>query len=337
MQPSPLVRELARSLQRLDAPAGGIVVAVSGGPDSVALLRGILALRPEVGAGPLVVAHLNHRLRGAESDADEAFVRALHAIVTRSGPNVRLCCAEIDVDARARETGENLEKTARQLRYAWLAEMAHREQCRYVATGHTADDQAETVLHRLLRGTGLRGLRGIAFRRPLAEGVELMRPLLRTRRADVVQYLDAIGQAYRVDSSNRDRRLTRNRIRNELLPLMRQYNPRVDSVLCRLSRQAAATYRASEAQARKLLADAERPRAGRLLVFDRRCLAGAPRNLIREALRLAWLREGWSQRGMSFAGWDRLAGLVYAESALDLPGGIEARSNERLVQLGKRP
>src|SRR5690606_24443286 len=127
--------------------------------------------------------------------------------------------------------GENLEQVAREERYAWLARVAAEEGAGWVATGHTADDQAETVLHRLLRGTGLRGLRGIAARRELRPGIWLLRPLLHLGRADVLAYLGALGQDYRRDSSNLDPRFTRNRIRSELLPLLRTFNPDVTRAL----------------------------------------------------------------------------------------------------------
>lgn len=312
------------------------MIAVSGGPDSVALLRAILAIRPPTESCPVVLAHLNHRLRGSESDGDEAFVRSLHAELATTTPQLHLSCHTIDVADRAQAAGDNVEKVARQLRYAWLSEVVTREQCTQAATGHTADDQAETVLHRLIRGTGMRGLRGIARRRPLCSGVRLIRPLLRVTRMEVLGYLQALGQTYRSDSSNHDRRFTRNRIRHELLPVLRDFNPRIDAVLCRLSEQAAAVHRRTESQARRLLQVAERARAGGLLIFDRPRLAAAPRGLVREALRLAWRREGWPENGMSFAGWDRLADLVFAESgAIDLPGGVRACNAGRVVQLGR--
>src|SRR5207237_1638397 len=121
------------------------------------------------------------------------------------------------------------------LRYRWLAETAREVGARWVATGHTADDQAETVLHRLLRGTGLQGLRGIAARRDLEPGVGVVRPLLQTTRGEVIAYLDGLGHPYRVDATNSDLSYTRNRIRAELLPLLAaRYNPAVVRVLARL-------------------------------------------------------------------------------------------------------
>ena len=216
-------------------------------------------------AWPVTVAHLNHQLRGAESDVDEQFVIGLGARMD----NVAVHTHRLDVAALAQAEGENLEAVARSARYRWLTEVAREASARWVLTGHTANDQAETVLHRLLRGTGLQGLRGIAARRPLADDVSLLRPLLRVKREDVLAYLDHLSQDYREDRTNRDLERTRNRIRHELLPhLAADYNPGIIDVLVRLAEQADGAYREEEAEALALLRDAERPRAEAILVFD---------------------------------------------------------------------
>lgn len=325
-----LLAQVARFLGTVEATPAPGVVAVSGGPDSVALLRALRTLRPA--GAPLVVAHLNHCLRGADSDADEAYVAALAA---RLGLGWR--CERLDVAALAAASGENLEAAARTVRYRWLAEVARAAGARWVATGHTADDQAETVLHRLLRGTGLKGLGGIPPRRPLAEGVELLRPLLRVPRAALLAYLEAEGQDFREDRSNADLRLTRNRLRHELLPhLAERYNPAVVAVLCRLAEQAAEVQGREAAEAAALLAGAELPRAGGVLVLDPQRLAGAPRHRVREALRAVWEREGWPADEVGYEGWERAAAVALGEAtAVDLPGGVWVRRRGRVVQLGR--
>jgi tRNA(Ile)-lysidine synthase len=145
------VTRVLREVRRFAAGRSGRgVVAVSGGADSVALLRALCAC-----GVPLVAAHVNHRLRGADSDADEAFVRELCA-------QLGVECRVKAVDVSALAAGDNLESTARRVRYEFFAEVAAEVGAAWIATAHTADDQAETVLHRLIRGTGLQGLRGIA-------------------------------------------------------------------------------------------------------------------------------------------------------------------------------
>jgi len=313
-----------------------MVIAVSGGPDSVALLRALLVLRRSP-PPPLVLAHLNHQLRGSESDADEAFVRDLHGSLVSAGPeDVRLCCERIDVSAVAVAEGANLEDAARRVRYDWLARVAREHGVGIVATGHTADDQAETVLHRLLRGAGLQGLRGIALRRPLGEGVEVVRPLLDVTRAEVLSFLETERQSWRRDSSNDDPRFTRNRIRHELLPqLAEQYNPAVREVLARLAGQAEEAHEELETVAVALLAEAERPRAGSLLIFDRARLLVASRYRVRLLFRRVWEREGWPLGEMTFDHWQRLEELVFDElMAVDLPGRLRARRHGHVIQVG---
>ena len=161
-----------------------VLVAVSGGGDSVGLLRGLAALKPP-GEGRLIAAHVNHKLRGVDSDADQEFVRGLCR-------QLELACevATATVDT-AGSRGQGIEATARRARYAALEEMAGRVGARFVVTAHTADDQAETILHRILRGTGLRGLSGMSRSRPLGPAT-LLRPLLGTGRAGVDRVSRAI-------------------------------------------------------------------------------------------------------------------------------------------------
>ena len=317
-------------VRRFGLPAG-LVVAVSGGPDSVALMRAVAGVR-EPGS-PLILAHLNHQLRGAESDADEAFVVALAASLGVSVETHRL-----DIAALARAEGGNLEAVARRERYRWLADVASRHGLSHVATGHTASDQAETVLHRLLRGTGIDGLRGIAARRDIGLGVSLIRPLLTVTREEVVAYLAALGQATRHDASNDDDTLTRNRIRHELLPLLqRDYNPRIAEALARLAVQADEISAAEEALAATLLLAAEMPRAGTMVVLSLDILRNAPRRVIRGAFRLLWEREGWPRDAMGFAEYERLADLVESDGgAHDMPGGVHVRRRGAVVQVAGR-
>ncbi len=332
-----LVQIVRRRMQSLEGYGRGVVAAVSGGADSVALLHALIGARDPSIPFPLILAHLNHHLRGAESDADEAFIYALFHRLTSAGvSSFTLRLGRIDVAAQARAGGANLEATARRVRYHWLADVAREAGVRWIATGHTADDQAETVMHRLLRGTGLQGLRGIAAQRQLETGVDLARPLLQTTRSEIIAYLDQLHQSYREDSTNRDLAYTRNRIRLDLLPyLAERYNPAVATALARLAELADEVFRDEEAAAVSLLSAAELPRAGKMLVFNRQRLEAAPRRLARAALRYAWAREGWPLDAMNYEAWNRLAGLVCGESGgLDLPGSIRARLHGHVLQIG---
>jgi tRNA(Ile)-lysidine synthase len=306
---------------------------VSGGPDSMALLHALVEFQAEA----LVVGHVNHALRGTESDADAAFVRGVcESLSARRQSPVLLRSARIDTAAIRRNEGANLEDTARRVRYDWLRKVAEETCCAYVATGHTASDQAETVLHRLLRGTGVKGLRGIAPRRSLGPGLELIRPLIQVRREDVIHYLASRGIAYREDSSNRNLDFTRNRIRHELLPYLSENGaPKIVELLNQLATQAGALYETIESRARSALAGVELPRAGPLVVLSDEPLKAVPRPLLREMCRLIWARENWSMGAMAFRDWDRLADFLAGHAtALDLPEGIRARRRARVVLIG---
>ena len=309
------------------------VVAVSGGPDSVALAH---ALAGQAGLPRVVLAHVNHGLRGAESDADEAFVAELAARWFPDEP-ARLPCRVVrfDTAAEAERRGDNLEATARAQRYAWLAQVARDEGAAWVAVAHTADDQAETVLFRLLRGSGLDGLRGMSPRRRLDGPIELIRPLLDLRRADVLAYLEARQQPYRQDSSNLDLAFTRNRLRHDLIPLLQaQYNPAIVAALCRLAEQARDVQAELRPRAEELLARTELARAGATLVFLAAALAEATPHLLREMFRLVWKREGWPQGAMGFEDWQQLVSVARGErAAWDLPGGIHVRHAGTVVQI----
>jgi tRNA(Ile)-lysidine synthase len=332
-----LVGMVRQGLRSFSDTASGVVVAVSGGADSVALLRTFVAARDPRAPIPLVLAHLNHQLRGRESDADEEFVADLHARLSAAGcPHLSLCRKRLDIAALARAESANLEALARRERYRWLAETARAHGMKGIATGHTTNDQAETVLHRLLRGTGLRGLRGIAPRRELEPGLTVFRPLLAATRAEIIEYLQELGQAYCEDSTNRDGGYTRNRIRHDLLPyLAERYNPAIVRVLAHLAEQAGDVYRMEETAALTLLSETELPRAGALLIFDRAPLVTASRHRVREMFRMVWLREDWPLSGMDHAAWDRIADVVFdGPSAADLPGNLRIRRLAHVVQLG---
>ncbi len=204
------------------APGNRVGVAVSGGADSVCLLLVLRELAPEWDL-KLSVLHINHGLRGAESDTDEKFVADLAAQF-----GLEFHCRRADVARIAADAGDNLEQAARQVRREFFRSFLESGKLHRVALGHTQSDQAETVLFRFLRGSGTAGLAGIHPVTP--EG--FVRPLLSVTRAEVEQYLRARNTAWREDSSNRDLTFARNRIRHELLPALTQgWNPALASVL----------------------------------------------------------------------------------------------------------
>jgi tRNA(Ile)-lysidine synthase len=202
-----------------------VAVAVSGGADSVALLHLLLALRSKLGI-VLSVAHFNHQLRARASDNDEKFVARLAA---KHGLALHL--EHADIARKAQRDKGNLEDTARRARYAFFAKLVADGQATQVAVAHTADDQAETVLAHILRGTGLAGLGGI---HPIAH--HIVRPLIQVRREDLRAYLRANEQPWREDATNRDTSKLRARIRKKLIPLLeKHFQPAVVSHLAALA------------------------------------------------------------------------------------------------------
>lgn len=216
-----------------------VCVAVSGGADSVALLlalREANALKEPLGV-VLSAVHVHHGLRGADADADEAFVKEM---CERLG--VPLVVERVDVAARQSEEREGVEEAARELRYGTFWRLMSEGKADVVATAHTLDDQAETVVMKLLRGAWTEGIGGIApvvlqGQGPAGQRAKgrIVRPMLGVRRAEVEVFLRERGQTWREDATNRDVSLTRNRVRHELMPVLRGFNPGVDAALSRLA------------------------------------------------------------------------------------------------------
>ena len=225
-----LVSKVERTIreERLIEEGDRIVVAVSGGPDSTALLH-VLFLLSEKWRLDLAVAHVNHRFRGDESDRE---AEAVLDFANRLG----LPCdiGVIDVPAYIERTGLNAQSAAREKRYAFLSETARKRGAGKIALAHHADDQAETVLMRLIRGAGITGLAGIPVRRT-ENGVELIRPLIRIYKRDLESYCRNLNLPVCRDSSNESRKYFRNRIRLDVMPFLTRYNPKLAEALNRLA------------------------------------------------------------------------------------------------------
>ena len=313
-----------------------VLLTVSGGADSVALLRAICALKTG-GEGRVCVAHFNHRLRGEESTADEAFVVDLAA---RFNLPCQLGSAGAETSPEA--SGDGLEAAARVARYEFLRRTAEGLGARYVVTAHTADDQVETILHRIVRGTGIGGLTGMRRARPLGSAASLIRPLLGFRRARLVAYLDDLGQPCRHDSTNADVRFTRNRIRHELLPLLaEQFNPGVTDALLRLGSLAGEVQTVVDSLVDRLAGQCVVDEGIDAVRVETRALAGEHRYLVRELFMVVWRQRGWPMQAMGFAQWNLLAEMALAcaggtsdrPSKQTLPGNILAEPGEGYVWL----
>lgn len=305
-----------------------VLVAVSGGPDSVALLRALLQLKTS-GNGRLLVAYYHHGLR-AEADQEERFVRQLAS-------QLQLPChvGHGDVAGLAARQGDGLEAAARHSRYQFLQSVAEQQAARYLVTGHTADDNVETILHRILRGTGVAGLAGIRRVRQLSPAVSLLRPLLTFRRGQVVDYLCDIGQDSCQDDSNFDTRLTRNRIRHELLPLLAdRFNPAVDEALLRLGTLAAEAQAVIDESVDEQYERRVRVQAPHRVVIQTAALQSTRPYILQELCIRIWQRQGWPQQDMGRAQWEQLAHFLLQPDVgkTVLPGSITAeKKDEQLV------
>jgi tRNA(Ile)-lysidine synthase len=296
----PLVARVRRTIRRYDlVPSGArVLVGVSGGSDSVALLHLLLELQKEGDLLVAGVAHFNHRLRGVSSDEDEVFVRGLAAslslpVVVDAG----------DVAEAARTSRTSFELAGRRLRYEFFNRAAASLGADYVAVGHTRDDQAETVLMRLVRGAGPVGLAGIHPRAGL-----IVRPLLDVTRRELREYLLQGAIAFREDASNLDVSVPRNRVRHELLPLLQQrFSP---AIVETLSREAEIAREDAE-YFDEVIASAERHvmrRTADGVAIDLRALGVYPAALMRRLVR----------RAMELVAPDRFVGFDAVESVLDL-------------------
>lgn len=307
----------AACLPRLAGQA--VLVGVSGGPDSVALLIGLAELRSDL--HNLIAAHVHHGWRGDAADADAAWVQDLGRRLKVPTEILHITPAQ-----KSRHEGKSLEEGARDARYELLTDAASRHGCRVLAVGHTRDDQVETVLHHILRGTGLTGLAGMPAERPLSDSVTLVRPLLGVSRADILAFLESRNQDFRLDATNADVGLTRNRLRLELLPLLRdRFNPQVDAALARLAEQAAESSALVDELSQQILDAALLEESDVACRLDAAKLARHSEPAVRAALRRLWIRRRWPRQEMGRAEWQRLARLVFVSGAVDFPAGLSAR------------
>ncbi|HSK10693.1 MAG TPA: tRNA lysidine(34) synthetase TilS [Vicinamibacterales bacterium] len=310
-----LVERVHRTIQRYDLlpPGARVLVAASGGADSTALLCLLSELAPRGGFTLAGLAHFNHRLRPAAGE-DERFCRDLAA-----GLSLPIEVADGDVSAGARRARTSLEDAARRMRYAFLAEAADRMGASHIAVGHTRDDQAETVLLALIRGAGPRGLAGMAARRG-----RIVRPLIEQSHDELVRWLSSRQRTFREDESNLDPRFLRNRVRHELLPLLRgRFSPGIVSVLARAAVIAGDDAALLDEQAAAALAGIVAAGADPgATVLDAGALAAWPPALARRVAAIALSRVAGGARTIGFDHAERLVALAAGavRGPISLPG-----------------
>lgn len=320
---------------RLMRAGDRVGVAVSGGADSVALLRLMLDIRDSLGV-VLSVVHFNHKLRGQASDQDEEFVRELAA-----AQELEFFSGSGDTRAYAAEHKCGLEAAARRMRYAFFWSVIDQEKLFRIATAHTMDDQAETVLLRFLRGSGTRGLSGIhpfvgeavRTQEHLWEGPGFIRPLLEFRRAQLRHFLKRADQRWREDESNQDTQFSRNKLRQELMPKLHEFNPVLEQVLSESAAIARAEEEFWDSQVALAIAHRENTRA-----FDLAQLNSLPLALRRRVVRR--LAEDAGTR-LEFHHVQQVLDLAAqpltrSEKQVELPNGFEVSIRERELNIRRR-
>lgn len=291
-----------------------ILLGFSGGADSTALLHMLRAYGKETGA-PIYAAHVHHGIRGKEADRDESFCRS---VAERLG--VELFVLHADVPALAKQSGESMETTARRVRYEFFDELMQAHHIPLLVTAHNANDNLETMLFNLIRGSGLGGMCGIPVSR-LCEGGSLVRPILSMTREEILLYCQEHGLSYVTDSTNTDTDYTRNQIRKELLPPLTAINSAAVEHAAQLAESLRADQLCLESMAGMFL---EEMRNGFALETEK--LNGSPDAIVHRALRSLY-RELSGGRGLEYShvlALKRLSEKSIPHSSVTLPDGIEA-------------
>lgn len=306
-----------------------VLLACSGGPDSLALLHILQSLRSTYGI-ELVAAHVDHMIRGAESAADAQFV----ADFCRQR-DIRCYCTALDVPASAAGSGHSLEETARFLRYRYLREVAEEVGAAAIATGHHRDDQAETVLIHLLRGAGSDGLAGM-----LPAGNGIIRPLLAVTRSEIEAYCREHRLPARLDSTNGQTDYLRNSIRLELLPwLEERYNPAIKESLCRTAAIIGEEHAFVRAAAEQVWGETVQTESD-MFVLDGQKFARLSCALQREVLRLTIEKKQGNLRGISFYHVEKMIEMILTGqvgACLPLPGCLWAKRTYTGLVIGALP
>lgn len=320
------VLKTVRSYEMLKA-GDTVLAAVSGGPDSVFLLHALKSLKNKLKLKKVAVCNLDHGLRADESKEDSAFVKRLAAEL-----GFEFIHKTIDLKKIARK-GISTEEAAREERYKFFQEAAAKSGAGILATGHTLDDQAETVLMRFIKGSALKGIVGIAPVREFGE-LKVIRPIIELEKSEITDYLDENGIDYRIDRTNAESIYFRNVVRSEVVPFLEKYNPKLKRSLFNLAEHLREDFDFIEQARSKIIGDRKDP--GNMRVEIRlRDIAVHPGALQKEILRDLMEDAGGEVKRLSFRHWKELEALIRQKSSgnsVDLPGGIKVtRLADRIV------
>ncbi|MDD5428684.1 MAG: tRNA lysidine(34) synthetase TilS [Candidatus Omnitrophica bacterium] len=303
-----------------------VLAAVSGGPDSIFLLHLLEKLKSKLGLKEIAVCNLDHGLRGKESLGDSLFVKKYSA-----AHGLRFIHKKIDLKKRS-SGGLSTEEIAREARYKFFNEAARKAGADVIVTGHTLDDQAETVLMRFIKGASLKGIVGISPSR--TEGkFRMVRPLIELEKKEIVRYLDACGISYRIDSTNIEPIYFRNVVRKEIIPFLEKYNPRLKRVLSNLAEHLREDFEFISAEKTRI-GNAITRKTGSGVEIDLKDVVVQPRAIQKEILRDSLEKAGGDVKKLSFRHWKEIEALIRhgnKGNSVDLPGRVRASRTENLL------
>ncbi len=300
-------------------PGDSVLVAISGGPDSVFLLHALNHLKSKLKIKKLVVCNLDHGLRGAESRTDSLFVKTLSKEL-----GLEFVHKKVDLN-KSRIKNLSTEEVAREARYEFFRDAAKKTYANIIATGHTLDDQAETILMRLVKGSSLKGIVGIS---PMREdgALRIIRPLIELEKGEIARYLDAEKIPYRIDRTNLEPIYFRNVVRSQIIPFLENYNPRLKRVLFNLAEHLREDFEFIRDAKRKVMGGGPEIRLKDIVV--------QPIAIQKEVLRDALEKSGGEIKKLSFRHWKEMESLIKYKrkgSSVDLPGGIRVSRTDKVL------
>lgn len=316
-----LIERVLKTIRNYDMlePGDTVLAAVSGGADSLFLLLALNHLRNKLRLKNIVVCNLDHGIRGNESKEDSLFVRKI-----AEGLNLGFIHKKIDLSNKGNKN-LSTEEIAREQRYKFFKIAAQSAGANCIATGHTLDDQAETILMRLIKGASLKGMVGIPPLRTEG-GLKIIRPLFELEKKEIEKYLDERGVSYRVDSTNLKPIYFRNMVRKEIMPFLEKYNPRIKRALCSLAEHLREDFEfiREAREGLKLFAEKSKGKS-KTLEIKLKDIIIQPKALQKEILRDALDRIGGEVKRLSFRHWKEVEQLLkhkHKGSSVDLPGDI---------------
>lgn len=328
MKSNNLIEQVLKTVRNYELlkPGDTVLAAVSGGPDSIFLLHALARLKNKLSIKKLVVCNLDHGLRAKESEEDSDFVKSC-----AKEAGLEYVHKKIDLKA-AKPKALSIEEAAREARYKFFKEAAARTGATVIATGHTLDDQAETVLMRVIKGSSLKGIVGIS---PIREEalIRIIRPLIQLEKTEITRYLDDAGISYRIDSSNLESKFFRNVVRGEIIPFLERYNPRLKRALFNLAEHLREDFDFIENEkARARQYTTGMPDGA--VEIELKDIAVQPRTIQKEILRDCLERAGGEVKKLSFRHWKEVEALIKHKrkgNCVDLPGSIRVLRQEKSI------